>query len=110
MRAMKDQSDQNLSLSGKELAYDQYWNLLLSVATNYDTQLFSSSGQISRKLYVTEADNYNFSRDSIPEVTEENIDCDIDASASTFLISLTNKSPNTCMPREDSSSISPEVR
>ena len=74
LRAIKDQSDQHLSHNRQELTYEQYSNLLLSAATNYDAQLSSSSGQSSRKVYITETDNFNFSRNSISEVTEENND------------------------------------
>ena len=35
------------------------------------------------------------SRESISEVTEENIDYDIDASATTFLINMINQIPKT---------------
>ena len=71
LSAMEDQSDKHLLHSGKELTHDQYSNLLSSVVANYGTQFSSSSGQSSKKVHVTEADNYNFSRDSPSEVTEE---------------------------------------
>ena len=38
------------------------------------------------------------------------MDYDIDVSASTLLINMNYQSPNTCMPREDFRSLSPEVR
>ena len=52
--------------------------MLLSVATTYDTKFSSSGSQSSRKVYVTESDNFNFSCNSISEFTEENTDYDID--------------------------------
>ena len=82
----------------------------MSAATNYDTQFCSSPCQSSKKAHFTESDNSNFSRDSISEVTEEITDYDIDASTSTLLINMTNKIPNTWIPREDFSSLSPKVR
>ena len=36
LRAIKDQSDQHFSCSRQELSYQQYSNLLLLAATNYD--------------------------------------------------------------------------
>ena len=58
--------------------------MLFSEATNYDVHHSSPSGQSSRKVYVNEADNSNSFRDSVSEVTKENIDYEIDASASTL--------------------------
>ena len=43
LRAMKDQYDQHFSHSGRELTHEKHSNVILSEATNYDTQ-FSSSG------------------------------------------------------------------
>ena len=71
---MKDQHDRHFLHSGKELTHEEFSNLILSLSTNYDTQFSSSSGQSSRKVYVTEVDDSNFSRTSIYEVTEENVD------------------------------------
>ena len=82
----------------------------LLASTNYDIQLSSPASQISRKFYVTESNDSNLSRDSIYEVTEENTEHNIDASAITLLINMCNQSPNTCMPKEDLSSLGPEVR
>ena len=73
-------------------------------------QFTSSGSKSSRKVYVTNSNNNNFSRDSISDFTQENIDYDIDASASALLINIANKNPNTYMPREDFSALSPEVR
>ena len=42
--------------------------------------------------------------------TKEDIDYDIDASASALLVNMTNQSPNTYIPREDFSSLTPEVK
>ena len=74
LRAIKNQSDQYLSHSGRELTYEQYSNLLLSAANNYDIPFSSSGSQSSRKVYVTDSNNSNFSRDYISDFTEENID------------------------------------
>ena len=72
---------------------------------------FTSSGsQSSRKVYFTNSNNNNLSRDSIFDFTEENIDYDIDASTITLLINMANQNPNACMPKEDFSAFSPEVR
>ena len=72
---------------------------------------FSSSGiQSSRKVYVTDSNNTNFSRDSISDFTEENIDYDIDVSSSTLSINMSNQNTNTYTPKEDFSALSPEVR
>jgi hypothetical protein len=38
LRAVKTQADQHKTQTGKELTYDQYVNLLLSVASAYDAQ------------------------------------------------------------------------
>ena len=46
LRAIKDQADQHSEHSGEVLSYEQYSNLLLSAATNYD-MTFSSSGSQS---------------------------------------------------------------
>lgn len=64
----------------------------------------------SRKVYTTDSGNSNIFHDAISEVTEENADYNIDASASALLVNMTNQSPNTCMPRENFSSLSPEVK
>ena len=79
-------------------------------ATNDDMQFSSSTSQSSIKVYVTESDDSNFSCYSISEVKEENIEYDIDTSTSKLLINMSNQSPNICMPEEDFSSLSPEVR
>ena len=73
-------------------------------------QSSSSGSQISRKFYVTESNNSNFSSDSIYDFTEDNVNYDIDASASALLINMSNQSPNTCTSKEDFSTLSPEVR
>ena len=70
LRAIKDQSDQHFSHIGRELTHDQHSNLIFSSATNYDTPFSSSGSQISRKFYVTESSNSNFSRDSIYDFSE----------------------------------------
>ena len=81
-----------------------------SAATIYDMQFYSSGSQSSRKIYVTESNNSNFSRDFISEFTKENIDYEIDVSTNTLLINMSNQSPNTCMTKEDFSALSSEVR
>ena len=110
LHVIKDQSDQNFSHSGRELSYQQYSNLLLSAATNHIIQFSSSINNNSRKIYATDSENSNFFHDAISEVTEENIDYNMNASASALLVNMTNQSPNTCMPKEDFSSLSPEVK
>ena len=49
------------------------------------------------------------SRDSIYDFAEDNINYDIDEPARTFLIRMSNQSPNICMPKEEFSDLSPEV-
>ena len=49
----------------------------------------------------------NFFRNSISDFITENIDYEIDASASTLLINMSNQNPNACMPNEDFSTLSP---
>ena len=70
--AIKDQSDQYFSHSGREITWGQYSNLLLSVANDYDMQFSSSGSQSSRKVCVTNSNNNNFSREYIYDFTEEN--------------------------------------
>ena len=60
LRSIKDQSDQCSSQSGQELSYEKYSNLILLEATNYDIQFSSSGIQSSRKVDVTESNNYKF--------------------------------------------------
>ena len=84
--------------------------MLLSASTNYDSQLSSSSRKISRKLFSTEADDAAFSSNVISKITEENVEYEIDISASTLLVNMTNQSSNTYTPKENYSSLSPEVR
>ena len=95
LRAIKYQSDQHFLHNMLELTYEQYSNLLLSEANNYDIHFSSSASHILRKVYVTGSNNTKFSRNSIYDFTEENTDYDIDASASTLLINMSNKSLNT---------------
>ena len=80
------------------------------VANDHGMQFSSTGSQSSPKAHVTDSNNYGFSRDSISDFTEENIDYDIDASASILLINMSHQSPNDYMPKEDSSALSPEVR
>ena len=70
----------------------------------------SSESQSSRRLHVTESNNSNFSHDSISDFTDDNMNYDIDASARTLLINMSNQSPNTWMPKEKFSALSPKVR
>ena len=73
-------------------------------------QFTSSGSQSSRKVYVTESNNSNFSRDSISDFTEDNLTYDIDTSTSTLLINMSNQSPNTYTPKEDFIALSTEVK
>ena len=110
LRDVKDQANQHLTRSRQDLNYDQCSNLILSAATNQSMQFSPSGSQISRNVYVTESNNSDISRDSISDFTEDNINYDIDASSSTLLINVSNQSPNNNMPKEDFSTLSPEVR
>ena len=74
LRAIKDQSDQHFSHSGREITYERCPNLLFSESNNYDMKISSSGSQSSRKVYATDSNNINFSRDSIYDFTEEKID------------------------------------
>ena len=65
LRTIKDQTDQHFSHSGRELTYEQYSNLIMSAANNYDIKFSSSGIQSSRKVYVTDSNNNKISRDSI---------------------------------------------
>ena len=60
-------------------------------------------------MHVTDSNDSNFSRDYISDFTEENIGCDIDVSASTLLVNMSNQSPINYIPKEDFSALSPEV-
>ena len=84
--------------------------MLLSAVNNYDTPFTSSGSKISRKIYVTYSKNNKLSRDSISDVTGENKEYDIDASASTFLVNFANPNLNACMTKEDFSALSPKVK
>ena len=57
LRAIKDQSDQHFSHSRRELPHQQYSNLLLSAATNYDIQFSPSTNINSRKVYAADSEN-----------------------------------------------------
>ena len=105
LRIIKYQYDQHFSHSGREITYEQFSNLLLSADNNYDIKFYSSGSRSSRKVYATDSNNNNFSRDSISDFTEEHIDYDIDASASTLLIDISNESPNAYMPKDDFSAL-----
>ena len=110
LRDIKDQADQCLTCCGQEINYDKCSNLLLSVATNYDSQFSSSSSQSLRKVCNTKTCDTNFSHDSISEVTEENRDYKIDASARKLLAHVTSQTSNSCVPNEDCNSAIPEFR
>ena len=84
--------------------------MLLPAAINHAMPCSSSGSQSSRHVYVTESNSSNFSRDSIPDFTEHNVNYAIDASASTLLINMYNQSPNTHIPKEDFNTLSLEVR
>ena len=72
-------------------------------------QLSSSGSQRLLKAYVTDSSNANFSCDSISNFIEENIDYNIDASARTLLINMSNQSKNTHIPKEAVSTLIPKV-
>ena len=90
--------------------HDQCSNLIFSAATYYDMKCSSSGIQSSRKIYITEPNNSNFYCDSISYFTEDNANYDMDASANTLLINMSNQIPNTFMPKKDFSALIPEVR
>ena len=73
-------------------------------------QFNSSGSQSSQKFYVTDSNNNNLYRDSVSDFTEENIDYNIDASASTLLLNMVNKNPNAYTSKEEFSALSPEAR
>ena len=97
----------------QEINYDQHYDLPSSLATNYGSQFPSFLRQISIKVYDDEEDDTSFSQNSISVVTEETIDYDIDAYASILLLNMTSRNPqgtNVYAPKEDHSSLTPEVR
>ena len=49
IRAIKDQSDQNFSHSGRELTHEKYSNLLLSAANKYDIKNSPQEGKAHEK-------------------------------------------------------------
>ena len=86
--------------------------MLLSAATNYNLQFVSSSSKITRKVHNTELKYSIFAIDSPSEVTED-VDYDIDASATTLLANMTNRgntNPDSYLTSEDYSSLTPEER
>ena len=98
--------------TGKLLDYDQHATLLLFAETNYDSQLVSASARRTRKTHNTELGSSDFAIDSLPEVTKD-VDYDIDAHATTSLANMTNcgnPKPDSYLPLEDCSSLTPEER
>ena len=98
--------------TGKLVDYDRHAALLLSAATNYDSQFVSSSSRSTRKVCNTELENSDFVIDSSSEVTED-ADYDIDASATTLLANMTNRGnpkPDSYLHSDDYSSLTPEER
>ena len=69
--SFKDQSDRLFTYTGELLCYDQYNALLLSAATNYDSQFVSASSRSTRKVCNVELGGSNFEIDSPSEVTED---------------------------------------
>ena len=66
----------------KKLNYDQHSALVLSTATNYDSQFVSLSTRITRKVHNTELGGSDFVIDSLSEVTKY-VGYEMDASATT---------------------------
>ena len=65
------------------------------------------------KVYKIEADDANFFRNSIFEVTKENIDYDINVSTSTLLFNMTSRNTqdeHAHILKEDYSFLTPEVK
>ena len=86
--------------------------MTLSAATNYDSQFVSASARSTRKVYNTELGDIYFVIDSPSEVTED-MDYDIDASATTLLANMANlgnSNPDSYLPSEDYSSLTREER
>ena len=71
LRTVKDQADQILPQTGRELTCDQCSTLILSASANYDQQFNSMSTKTSRRVYHTEIGDNNFDQDSPSEVTED---------------------------------------
>ena len=98
--------------AGKELDYDQHDALLLSAATNYDTQCVPTSARSTKKVHYTELEDIDFELDLPSRVTED-FDYDIDASTTTLLSNVTNViNPNSdrYLHPEDYASLTPETK
>ena len=98
--------------TGKLLDYDQHATLLLSAETVYDSQFASVSDRNNRKCYNTELGGTDFEIDSPSEVAED-LDYDIDASATTLLANMINSgkhNSDSYLPSEDYSSLTPKEK
>ena len=113
LRSVKDQSDQLFTQTCTLLDYYQHATLMISWATNYHLQFLSVSTRRTRKSHNTELGGSNFAIYSPSDVTED-VDYDIDASASTFffrkMTTRSNSNSDSYMPSEDYSSLTPEKR
>ena len=99
LRAVKTQADQHKTQSGMDLTYKQYVHLLVSAASNYDTQFLPKErqGQSSparRAVYAHDFDVHE-NADIIESVDGA---YDIDTGLDTLHAYATNHSPGSRMP------------
>ena len=86
--------------------------MLLSAANNCDSQFVPAHAKSQRRVHTTEIGNHDFNQDSPSEITED-IEYNIDASASTLLASVTNRSNyslNSYLSPEDFNSLNPQAK
>ena len=88
--AVRDQSEQHFTDSGKMINYDQQATSLLSAGNGYDSQFASTSSKSSRKVYHAELGGSDFEIDSPSEVKQD-LDCDVGASTTILLVNMTNR-------------------
>ena len=86
LRQVKDQADQHKTQTGKDLTYDQYCNLLISAAMNYDAQFHTQSRPPHAKRTI-----YNHDIDS--PLDSFDIDSDLDV----IQAYATDQALHTCM-------------
>ena len=115
LRAVKDQADQLRAHNGEDLKYEQYSDLLLSAATNYDNQFTIKSAKTSRRTHNTELTmdhpyfHDNLGCDAAHEAAED-VDYDIDAPTSTLLANLNKVNASSYLPSDEYRLLSPEVK
>ena len=110
--SVKDQADQPFTHTGKLLDYEECATLMLSAKTGYDSQFTSTSTRSTRKVHYTKLGGSDFKQVSTSEVTED-LDYDIDASATTLLANMNNRgnyNSNSYLPSEDYALLTPEKR